>query len=44
MHIHHVNRLLVIVSLLTAIMPVVAVSLLVHSAHVLAGAVIWWVF
>lgn len=40
----HINRLLVVFSLLSAIMPVVAVSLLVHGVHVLAGAVIWMAF
>ncbi len=44
MHLTHINRLLIVFSILTAMLPIVAVSLLVHGAHVLAGAVIWWAF
>ncbi len=40
----HINRLLVIFSFLMAVMPVLAVSLLMHGTHVLAGAMIWYVY
>lgn len=44
MHVTHINRLLVILSLLMAVMPVLAVSLLLHGTHVLAAAMMWYVY
>lgn len=40
-HLTHLNRLLVIFSLLTAIIPLSTAAMLLNEAHVLGATILW---
>ena len=40
----HINRILIVLSVLTAIIPLSVAALLIEETHNLSAAMIWWMY